>query len=95
MKEYKFLKAGRVIFKILAWIILGLAIIIGVIILITGGGKVPIMTPAGIEIPPTPRAAGLVFMLMGAFYFFILYSISEIIAILLDMKSCCPTKPTV
>ena len=95
MKEYKFLKAARVIFKILAWVILGLAIVVGAIILITGGGNVPVITPAGIEVPPTPRAAGLVFMLMGVFYFFILYSISEIIAILLDMKSCCSTKPTV
>jgi len=85
MKEYKFLKAARMIFKILGWVMLALGIVTGIIVLITGGGAMTI-TPDGMEIPPTPKAAGLVFMVMGAFYFLVLYTISEIIAILLDLK---------
>jgi len=88
MKEYKFLKIARMIFKVLGWLVLALGIVTGAIVLITGGGA-PTITPQGIEIPATPRVAGLIFMVMGAFYFFILYTISEIINILLDMKGCC------
>ena len=94
MKEYKFLKAARITFKILSWVILALAVVVGMIVLVTGGGNVPTVTPQGIATPPTPRAAGLVFMLMGAFYFLILYTISEVIGILLDMKDNC-SKPAV
>ncbi len=85
MKEYKFLKASRVIFKVLGWVALALGVITGIIVLVTGGGA-PTMTPQGVEIPPTPKTAGLIFMVMGAFYFLILYTISEIISILLDIK---------
>lgn len=92
MKEYKFLKAARMIFKVLAWVMLGLAVAIGLIILITGGSA-PIATPQGVPIPQTPRAAGVIFMLMGVFYFLILFTISEVIGILLDMKASCD-KPT-
>jgi len=85
MKEYKFLKTARTIFKVLAWVVLGLGIVVGAIVLITGGAA-PMVTPDGIAAPQTPRAAGVVFMIMGAFYFLILYTISEVIGILLDMK---------
>jgi hypothetical protein len=93
MKEYKFLKTARIIFKVLAWIALALAIVIGLIILITGGGNLPAITPQGTAVPPTPRAAGIVFMLMGAVYFLILYTLSEVIGILLDLKSYCSSNP--
>jgi hypothetical protein len=86
MKEYKFLKIARTIFKVLGWIVFGIGIVTGAIVLITGGGAAAI-TPQGVEIPSTPRAAGLIFMLMGAFYFLIMYTISEIINILLDLKA--------
>lgn len=88
MKEYKLLKVSRTIFKILAWVILVLGVVVGVIVLIAGGGAIPAAVPGGVP-APAPRAAGLVFMIMGAFYFFILYTISEIIGILLDIKASC------
>ena len=88
MKEYKFLKVARIIFKVLSWVVLGLGIVVGVIVLITGGGA-PTLTPDSQVIEATPRAAGFVFMIMGGFYFLILYTISEIISILLDLKGCC------
>ena len=88
MKEYKFLKVARIIFKVLSWVVLGLGIVVGVIVLITGGGAATI-TPDAQVIESTPRAAGLVFMLMGGIYFLILYTVSEIISILLDLKGYC------
>ncbi len=88
MKEYKFLKIARIIFMVLGWVVLGIGIVTGAIVFITGGGA-PVVTPQGVEIPSTPRAVGLLFMLMGAFYFLIMYTISEIINILLDLKGCC------
>ena len=88
MKEYKFLKAARIIFKLLSWIVLGLGVVVGVIVLITGGSAA-VITPDVEVIEATPKAAGLVFMLMGAIYFLILYTVSEIISILLDLKGSC------
>ena len=90
MKEYKFLKLSSTIFKVLAWLVLSLGIIVGLIVLITGG-NIPTgaITPQGVSIPPTPKAAGLVFMIMGTLYYLILYTISEIINILLDIKGTC------
>jgi amino acid transporter len=93
MKEYKFLKTAKNIFKVLSWVVLALSIIVGVIVLVTGGGA-PIVTPDGTTMPATPRATGVVFMIMGAFYFLILYTISEMISILLDIKDSC-SKPAV
>ena len=93
MNDYKLLKIARMIFKALGWVALALGVVTGAIVLITGGGA-PTITPQGIEIPATPRAAGLIFMVMGAFYFFILFTVSEIINILLDLKLNC-NKPVV
>lgn len=92
MKEYKFLKVTRNIFKVLAWVVLALGIIIGIVVIITGVSTITPVSPGGI--PPTPKVAGVVFMIMGAFYFLILYTISEIIGILLDIRTSC-IKPTV
>ena len=86
MKEYKFLKTARTIFKVLAWLVLGLGVIVGIIVLVTGGAITGAITPQGTPIPATPKAAGLVFMIMGALYFLILMTISEVIGILLDIK---------
>lgn len=90
MKEYRFLKVARTIFKVLAWLVLVLGILVGIIVLITGGAvPTDALTPQGIPIPQTPKAAGLIFMVMGALYFLILYTISEIIGLLLEIKETC------
>jgi predicted secreted protein len=90
MQEYKFLRIARVIFKVLSWVVLGLGIVVGIIVLVTGG-NVPTgaVTPQGTPIPQTPRAAGVVFMIMGALYFVAFYTLSEIIGILLDIRTTC------
>lgn len=92
MKEYKFLRVARKIFKVLAWVVLALGIIVGIVVLITGATTITPMAPEGT--PPTPKVAGLIFLIMGVFYFFIFYTISEMIGILLDIKTSC-NKPTV
>lgn len=86
MNDYKFLKTARTIFKVLAWVVLSLGVIVGLIVVITGAGGITPMVP-GAATPQTPRAAGVVFMFMGAFYFLILYTLSEVIGVLLDIKS--------
>lgn len=92
MKEYKFLKIARNIFRVLAWVVLVFFVAIGIIQLVVGGVVAP--TIPGAEAGQMPRLFGLVFMIMGAFYFLILYAISEIIGLLLDLKTSC-TKPAV
>ncbi|UCH12053.1 MAG: hypothetical protein JSW18_04340 [Candidatus Omnitrophota bacterium] len=90
MKEYKFLKVARAVFKVLAWLVLSLGIIVGIIVLVTGGAiSTAALTPQGTTVPPTPKAAGLVFMIMGALYFLILYTISEVIGLLLEIRETC------
>lgn len=94
MKEYKFLKIARGVFKVLAWLALGLGILVGIIILVTGAAlPTGAIGPQGAPIQAPPRAAGAVLMLMGVLYFVVLYTISEIIGILLDIKGAC--KPSV
>lgn len=89
MEEYKFLKIARSVFKVLAWIVLGLGVIVGIIVLITGGGPAGAVTPQGVAVPSTPKAAGLIFMIMGSLYFLVLFTLSEVIGLLLDIKGTC------
>jgi len=73
MDRYKFLSVGSVIFKVLAWA----AVIVGVIsavVIFIGGGT-----------PQAPRLTGFVGLLLGAVYFFIFYTASEVIKLLLDI----------
>ena len=93
MKTYGFLKAAKVIFMVLAWLALALGVIVGLIILITGGG--PVLAPTAGTVPgaptaaPVTRAAGVVFLIIGGIYFLILFTVSEIIGLLLDIKADC------
>ena len=73
MNRYKFLNVGSVIFKVLAWA----AVIVGVIsavVIFIGGGT-----------PQAPRLTGFVGLLLGAVYFFVFYTASEVIKLLLDI----------
>ena len=73
MDRYKFLNVGSVIFKVLAWA----AVIVGVIsavVIFIGGGT-----------PQAPRLTGFVGLLLGAVYFFVFYTASEVIKLLLDI----------
>jgi fatty acid desaturase len=73
-KSYKLLSIGKVLFVILAWVALALGLIACIVILIGGGT------------PEVPRLLGLVWLLTGILYFFFFFVVSQIIAILLDIK---------
>ncbi|MFC1623723.1 hypothetical protein ACFL28_00165 [Candidatus Omnitrophota bacterium] len=74
-KTCKFLKISSIIFKVLAWVSLAFGFISGVIIFIGGGG------------PDAPRATGFVAILLGMVYFFISFTASGVIALLLDIRT--------
>ncbi len=74
MEEYKFLKVGSTIFKILAWASVVLGVISALVIFIGGGT------------PDAPRSTGFIGLLLGAIYYFIFFIASELIKLLLDMR---------
>ncbi|MDD5504812.1 MAG: hypothetical protein WC300_06455 [Candidatus Omnitrophota bacterium] len=85
MQEYRFLSSARLVFKILSWLSLGIGIVSCIITLISGSNAQAVQA-----LETAPRAAGFVFLIMGCIYFLVLYTISEMIRILLDIKkSCC------
>ncbi|MDP6685882.1 MAG: hypothetical protein QGI05_02905 [Candidatus Omnitrophota bacterium] len=73
--RYKFLGLASKIFKVLAWISLAVGVVSALIIFIGGGT------------PEAPRSTGLVGLLLGAVYFFVSFTASEVIALLLDLRS--------
>ncbi|NQT95575.1 MAG: hypothetical protein HQ572_03910 [Candidatus Omnitrophica bacterium] len=93
MKEYKFLKTARIVFFVLAWVVLAIGIIGGIGIFVTGGAS-PITTPAGTTVQSVPKALGIIPIIQGGMGFFIFYTISQIIKALLEIKDCC-AKPAV
>ena len=74
-KTYKLLSVSAVIFKILAWLSLVIGIVSSVIIFIGGGT------------PDAPRTTGFIGILLGVVYFFVSFTVSEVITLLLDMSS--------
>ena len=73
-KKYRVLKIGCLIFKILAWLALGLGVISSIVIFIGGGT------------PGAPRVTGLIGLLLGVIYFFFFYVASGVLDILLDIS---------
>ncbi len=74
-KSYKFLGISATIFKVLAWVSLVVGIIAGIVIFIGGGT------------PEAPRTTGFIGILLGIVYFFIFFTASEVIKLLLDIRS--------
>ena len=74
-KDYKFLKIGVTIFKVLAWVSVAVGVISALVIFIGGGT------------PEAPRATGFIGLLLGMVYFFIFTIASEAIALLLDISN--------
>lgn len=78
---YKFLRTSVKVFKVLAWVALGLQIVTGLILVIGGGDPVLV---AGVDIPA--RVVGLLNFVAGAVYFFSLWLTSSLIQLLLDIR---------
>ena len=71
MQEFGFLRTASMIFKVLSWISVVFFVIVALVVLFGAGG------------PDTPRLASIIFLLGGALYFLLLFTISEVIKILL------------
>ena len=74
-KNYKLLEVSTIIFKVLAWVSLAVGIVASIVIFVGGGT------------PEAPRVTGFIGILLGVVYFFMFLVTSEIIALLLDIKS--------
>ena len=73
-KDYKFLRIGATVFKVLAWVS-GVIGIISAIVIFIGGGT-----------PAAPRTTGFIGLLLGIVYFFIFFVTAEIITLLLELR---------
>ncbi len=78
---YKFLRLSVKVFKVLAWVALGLQVVTG-LILVIGGGE-PILV-AGVDIPA--RVVGLLNFIAGGVYYFSLRLTAELVQLLLDLR---------
>ncbi|MDP8229786.1 MAG: hypothetical protein P9L93_01625 [Candidatus Gorgyraea atricola] len=75
MTPCKFLKLSSTIFKVLSWVSVAVGAISAIVIFVGGGT------------PDAPRSTGFIGLLLGVVYFFIFYTASEMIALLLDIHS--------
>ena len=75
MTSCKFLKLSSTIFKVLSWVSVAVGVISAIVIFVGGGT------------PDAPRSTGFIGLLLGVIYFFIFYTASEMIALLLDIHS--------
>ncbi len=81
MKEgSRFLRWGVKAFKILAWIILVVQTVLGIVLLVMGGAPVPIGNG---EIPA--RLVGVLNCVGAVIYFFMMYLIASVLRVLLDL----------
>lgn len=78
--NYYFLRAAKAIFKMLAWLILLLCVVAGLVVLTV---KRPFV---GLEVPTIPRVLGVAYILTGCLFWLICNTISELIRILLDIR---------
>ena len=75
LKDTKiFLTLGSTIFKVLAWVSVALGLISAIVIFIGGGTA------------DAPRSTGLIGLLLGVVYFFIFYTASALITVLLEIR---------
>jgi len=92
MQNDNFLSAAKVVFLVLAWIVLVIGLIGALGIFVTGGAQVTL--PDGTTSPAVPKYLGIIPLIQGCIGFFIFFTISKIIKTLLDVKASC-NKPSV
>ena len=81
-QPYKFLGLSVKVFKVLAWVALGLQVIIGLVLIIGGGEPVSL---GGIDIPA--RVVGVLNFVAAAMYWFSFWLMSGVIQVLLDLRA--------
>ena len=84
----KFLRLSAVVFKVLAWLALGLQVIAGLILLIFGGEPVVVGGIGGVELPA--RVVGILNFVAAAVYFFFFWLASCVIRLLLEIRAKLP-----
>ena len=80
-KPYGLVSLGVTVFKVLAWVSLVIQVVVGLIVLVSGGEAVPI---GGIDVPA--RLIGLLNCIAGVLYFFILLLVSTVLRLVLDIR---------
>ena len=80
-QPYPFLRASVKIFRVLAWVALGIPVVTGVILIVVGGE--PVLW-GGIDLPA--RVVGLLNVVAGALYFFSMWLVSDLLQLLLDIR---------
>jgi len=74
-KSYKFLGTSAIIFKVLAWVSVVVGVISAIVIFVGGGT------------PEAPRSTGFLGLILGLVYYFIFFTASEVIVLLLELRN--------
>ena len=77
----KFLAGSTVVFRVLAWVSLVLQVIVGLIVLVSGGEPVAV---AGVDVPA--RVIGVLNCVAGVIYFFLMYFVAHLVHLLLEIR---------
>ena len=77
----KFLGISVTVFKVLAWLSLGIQVVVGLVVLVMGGEPVPI---GGLDVPA--RLVGVLNCVAGVIYFFMLLLVAHVIRLLLEVR---------
>ena len=81
----KFLGVSVKVFQVLAWVSLVIQVVVGLIVLVVGGEPVLI---GGVDVPA--RLVGILNCVAGIIYFFMLYLVSHVLRVLLDIRQQSP-----
>ena len=81
----KFLGISVKAFQVLAWVSLVIQVVVGLIVLVVGGQPVLI---GGVDVPA--RLVGILNCIAGIIYFFMLYLVSHVLRVLLDIRQQSP-----
>ena len=78
--DYRFLRVGVRVFKVLAWLSLVIQALLGIVLLVSGGAPVPV---GGVDVPA--RVVGVLNCVAAGIYFFMLNLVASVIRLLLDL----------
>lgn len=80
-EQYKIIRIGVVVFKVLAWVSLLIQGTLGIVLLVTGGADVPV---GAVDVPA--RLVGILNIVAAGIYFFMLMLISSVLKLLLELR---------
>ncbi len=82
MKQgYGIVRAGVVVFRVLAWVSLVVQVVVGLILLVEGGEPVSV---GGVEVPA--RVVGALNCVAGGIYCFMLLLMASVLRLLLEVR---------